>query len=57
VYVGFDKNDCREAAVKRVPMHAMKHATAEVKNLLELDHVNIVKYQVNIYYGYERLIQ
>ena len=57
MYVGFDKNDCREAAVKRVPMHAMKHATAEVKNLLELDHVNIVKYQVNIYYGYERLIQ
>ena len=57
MYVGFNKKDCREAAIKRVPKHAMKNAKAEVDSLLKLDHDNIVKYQVNIYYGYERLLQ
>ena len=46
VYVGFNKKDSREMAVKRVTKDAIEMAEQEVKILLKVDHPNIVKYQV-----------
>ena len=46
VYVGFNKKDSREMAVKRVPKGAIESAEQEVKILLKLNHPNIVGYQV-----------
>ena len=47
VYVGFNKKDSREMAVKRMPKRAIKNAQQEVKTLRKLNnHRNIVGYQV-----------
>ena len=46
VYVGFNKKDSREMAVKRVPKGAIEKTEQEVKILRKLNHPNIVGYQV-----------
>ena len=47
VYVGFNKKDSREIAVKRMSKRAITNAQHEVKALRKLNnHRNIVGYQV-----------
>ena len=46
VYVGLNKKDGVEMAVKVMKQEAIKMAVQEVKTLQKLDHQNIVRYQV-----------
>ena len=49
VFLGINKKDGREAAVKRVHKKNMDMVKTELDHLLKLEHDNIVRYQVKRY--------
>jgi len=49
VFVGINKKDGREAAVKRVQKMYKNMVKRELDHLLKLEHDNIVRYQVQCY--------